>query len=195
MTDTKQYITLSEVTAAPLSVVKSVKQLPDIRPQEVIIIPGYPPEAAPPLPMGTGKPRQSLADLIRVGATYHPPASPGAFVEKIQSGYYAYERREEWRTCIIAAAYAGAFGPGSVERPYFSYTQAVYRLSRQVGYNLEMIVTDPLGVTGKFAERIIKLTDDHHWQREGIIEWVSEVEASLFRNFDPALPGRAVYRP
>jgi hypothetical protein len=177
----KQYITLQE--AKPVSgtaLVTGVTQLPDIRPPEPIIIPGYAEELAGPLPIMIPEPRRSLAELIRLGATYHDQASPGAFVEKVTMGYYAYERREVWRTCALAAAYAGAFGPASIERPQFSYSEAVFMLNGRLGYHLYTEVTDPVGGRGRLVDRIIKLTDDHKWTREGVAQWVEEIEAGLF---------------
>ena len=157
-----------------LALVTAVSQLPDIATNpSVIVIPG---QAATPHNFGPELPRLSLAQLIAAGSAYHDAAAPGAFVEVLQVGYYAWERRIVYRTCPVAAAYVGAFGPDSIERPAFSYTQAIYRLSRRVGYDLEVPVVDPLGKRGPLVERIIKLTDDHKWDRAGIIEWVSEVE-------------------
>src|SRR5690606_4889556 len=77
----------------------------------------------------------TLSNFLRVGRLYHPLCR-NTFVERVQIGYYAYERREEWRTCALAAAYAGAFGPQSIEKPEFSYSMAIWRLSQLVGFDI-----------------------------------------------------------
>jgi len=155
---------------------------------DIIIIPGHT-EPPPPLPLliPEPKPRKTLAHFLRVGATYHPRCR-NAFVEKVQIGYYAYERREEWRTCLLAAAYAGAFGPNSIERPQFSYTQAVFLLSEEVGYSLKTVVTDPTGNSGPLADRIIKLADDHFWDENGVAKWLDRIEPLLQSQAPQILP-------
>lgn len=117
----------------------------------------------------------TLSNFLRIGRLYHPLCR-SAFVEKVQLGYYAYERREEWRTCALAAAYAGAFGPQSIERPDFSYSMAIWRLSQRVGYNIgERQVVGPTGRHNNLADEMIKLVDDNLWTRAGVAEWVASL--------------------
>jgi hypothetical protein len=131
---------------------------------EPIIIPGYVP---------TSKPQeQPLSELLRIGRQYHPLCR-NSFVECVQIGYYAYERREEWRTCALAAVYAGAFGPQSIERPDFSYSMAVWRLSQRVGFNVgQRQVIGPTGRHNNLADEMIKLVDENLWTRAGVADWL-----------------------
>lgn len=48
----------------------------------------------------------TLSRSLLLGRAYHPLCRQ-SFVEKVQFGYYAYERREEWRTCALAALTLG----------------------------------------------------------------------------------------
>jgi hypothetical protein len=94
----------------------------------------------------------------------------------VQIGYYAYERREEWRTCALAAAYAGAFGPQSIERPDFSYSMALWRLSQRVGYNINACqVVGPTGRRNNLADEMIRLVDEDLWTRAGVADWVESL--------------------
>jgi hypothetical protein len=125
-----------------------------------------------PVYFGEYSPLAKLAGFLAIGRTYHELARY-AFVEKVQMGYYAYERRTEWRTCALAAAYAGAFGPQAVERPEFSYSEAVWRLSKQVGYNLDQLYV--IGPTGRFSavcDEMVLLIDANFWTRRGVAEWL-----------------------
>jgi len=106
---------------------------------------------------------ETLSNFLRVGRQYHPLCRH-SFVERVQVGYYFYERREEWRTCALAAAYAGAFGPGSIERPEFSYSMVVWRLSQRVGFDISAI-----------AEKMITLVDENFWTRAGVAEWLESM--------------------
>lgn len=117
----------------------------------------------------------SLSNFLRIGRLYHPLCR-NAFVERVQYGYYAYERREEWRTCALAAAYAGAFGPQSIERPDFSYSMAIWRLSQRIGFDIgQQQVTGPTGRRNNLANEMIKLVDDNLWTRAGVAEWVASL--------------------
>lgn len=116
-----------------------------------------------------------LSHFLRIGRLYHPLCR-NAFVERVQIGYYAYERREEWRTCALAAAYAGAFGPDSIERPDFSYSMAVWRLSQRVGFDIgQRQVVGPTGRHNTLADEMIQLIDDNLWTRAGVAEWVASL--------------------
>lgn len=115
-------------------------------------------------------PDNKLSKYLFVGRTHHDLCR-NTFVEKIQHGYYAYERWIEWKTCAVAAAYAGAFGASSIEHPKFSYSMAVWRLSQLVGYDIgKYEITDPTGRTAPVAEVMIKLVDDNYWNRVGVFE-------------------------
>jgi hypothetical protein len=119
--------------------------------------------------------RDTLANFLQIGRLYHPLCR-NAFVEKVAVGYYAYERREEWRTCALAAAYAGAFGPQSIEKPDFSYSMAIWRLSQRAGFNIgERQVVGPTGRHNNLADEMIKLVDDNLWTRAGVAEWVASL--------------------
>lgn len=126
------------------------------------------------LPPNQTEPKtDSLSHFLHMGRLYHPLCR-NAFVERVQLGYYAYERREEWRTCALAAAYAGAFGPQSIEKPDFSYSMAIWRLSQRVGFDIgQRQVVGPTGRHNNLADEMIKLVDDNLWTRAGVAEWVA----------------------
>ncbi len=116
-----------------------------------------------------------LSYYLRIGRAYHALCR-GTFVQRVQRGYYAYERREEWQTCALAAAYAGAFGPQSIEKPEFSYTMAIWQLSQLVGFDIgQHQVTGPTGRRGSVAEEMIKLVDENLWTRAGVAEWLASI--------------------
>jgi len=118
-------------------------------------------------------PLAELARFLAIGRTYHKRAEVGSFVEKVQKGYYAYERREEWRTCAVAAAYAGAFGPGSIERGEFSYSMAIWELGDLVGHDLnELHVLGPTGRVSAVMDEMVLLTDTNYWTRLGLVHWL-----------------------
>lgn len=133
---------------------------------EPVIIPGYAPAV---------QPVASLSRFLWLGRVLHPLCR-NAFVERVQIGYYAYERREEWRTCALAAAYAGAFGPQSIEKPEFSYSMAIWRLSQRVGFDIgQRQVIGPTGRHNNLADEMIKLVDENLWTRAGVAEWVASL--------------------
>lgn len=133
---------------------------------EPVIIPGYVPAAWP---------EQKLSAFLRIGRLYHPLCR-NAFVERVQIGYYAYERREEWRICALAAAYAGAFGPQSIEKPEFSYSMAVWRLSQRVGFDIgKRQLVGPTGRRNNVADEMVKLVDVNLWTRAGVAEWLASM--------------------
>ena len=109
-----------------------------------------------------------LSDLLLIGRQYHAQCR-GTFVERVEHGYYAYERWVEWRTCALAAVYAAAFGPASIERPEFSYTQAVWQLSRLMGWGLEeRMVQGPTGRRNNVATELVKLVDENYWDTNAL---------------------------
>lgn len=117
----------------------------------------------------------TLSNFLRIGRLYHPLCR-NSFVERVQIGYYYYERREEWRTCALAAAYAGAFGPQSIERPEFSYSMAVWRLSQRVGFDIgQKQVVGPTGRHNTLADEMIQLIDENLWTRAGVAEWIESL--------------------
>lgn len=117
----------------------------------------------------------TLSNYLRIGRTYHPLCRH-AFIEQRMTGYYHYEQRVEYSTCAVAAAYAGAFGPQSIERPDFSYSMALWRLSQKVGYDLNtLIVNGPTGRRQSVAEEMMQLVDINHWSREGLVEWLESL--------------------
>ena len=138
-------------------------------PPAPVIIPAYVP-ASEPQP-------QPLHELPRLRRLYHPLCR-NSFVECVQIGYYAYERRNEWRTCALAAAYAGAFGPQSIERPEFSYSMAVWQLSQRIGFDIgQRQVIGPTGRHNNLADEMIKLVDENLWTRAGVADWLETLEA------------------
>lgn len=117
----------------------------------------------------------TLSRSLAIGRTYHPLCR-GTFVQKVQHGYYAYERWTEWQTCALAAAYAGIFGPGEIEKPEFSYSQACWLLSQVVGYDpAKLIVEGPTGRRLSVAEEMVKLVDDNLWNRRAVAAWLGSV--------------------
>ena len=115
-----------------------------------------------------------LSELLLTGRRYHELCRD-TFVEKVQVGYYAYERRNVWRTCAVAAAYAGAFGAESIERDAFSYSMAVFRLSKLVGYNIKKVTIPlPSGEIVPLDEAMIRLVDEHYWTRQGVAEMLMD---------------------
>lgn len=117
----------------------------------------------------------TLSRALALGRTYHPLCRQ-AFTERVTIGYYAYEQRQEWRTCALAAAYAGIFGPGEIERPDFSYSQACWLLGQVLGYDpAKLIVEGPTGRRLPVAEEMIALTDVDLWTRRGVAAWLGRV--------------------
>lgn len=116
-----------------------------------------------------------LSELIAIGRTYHPLCR-GAFIEKRVTGYYHYEQRVTWHTCALAAAYAAAYGRETVERPEFSYSMALFRLARIIGYRAdELTVTGPTGRVQPVSEEVMQLVDINYWTRQGVAEWLEDI--------------------
>lgn len=141
--------------------------------------------AANPQPVNVGSGGQTVPPLNRgywdlsqallAGRELHPLCR-GTFVQKVQHGYYAYERRDEWQTCALAAAYAGIFGRAAVEQPEFSYTQACWLLSQVLCYDpAKLIVEGPTGRRLPVAEEMVKLVDDNLWNRRAVAAWLGSV--------------------
>lgn len=191
----KKYLTLSAPARAPVITAPGPEcavTTPNNSSLAPVVIPGQAQAEDGPPPIfidnGSGASQErgaglaGLARLILIGRQYHEAAGPGAFVEKIYQGYYGYERHTVYKTCAIAAAYAGAFGPKSIERPAFSYSQAVYTLSLLLNFDLKQTVTDPAGGRGPLVVRIIKLTDVHYWDTAGIVAWLFDMARSAAGN-------------
>lgn len=172
-----RWLGLQKTESAPTSLtVLTPTGIISSTPKQTALIPQKPtPIIIPHSPEELDVKRDTLSNFLQIGRLYHPLCR-NAFVEKVQTGYYAYERREEWRTCALAAAYAGAFGPQSIERPDFSYSMAIWRLSQRVGYNIgERQVVGPTGRHNNLADEMIKLIDDNLWTRVGVAEWVASL--------------------
>ncbi len=124
---------------------------------------------------------QKLSQLILSGRQHHPQAV-GSFVEQVTAGYYAYEQRTEWRTCALAAAYVGAFGPNAInERTGQSMVNA--GLEPLIGYHPDMltIAGPPLPINGGTAHHVRSvsatiqaLNDNHGWTRLAIARWLAQ---------------------
>ncbi len=138
-------------------------------PQSDPIIINIPKRQAPPNP-------NTLSYYLEKGRHMHPLCRD-SFIERIDIGYYHYERRTEWRTCALAAAYAGAFGPRSVERPEFSYSMAIWQLSQKVGYDLRTtMVHGPTGRCQPVIDEMIQLIDIDGWTRAGVAQWLQTLK-------------------
>lgn len=147
-----------------LSQIVAVTPLPITVPQHV------PP---PVINIPSPAPQRRLSDLLEAGRQLHPLCR-NAFVERVEMGFYAYEKRTEWRTCALAAIYAALFGAASIQRPDFSYTQAVWRVSQRVGWGIgERMVVGPTGRRNNVADEMIKLIDENLWSRATVAEWLA----------------------
>lgn len=132
---------------------------------EVVTIPA-------PVYFASASPLDELARLLLVGRRLHLLCRE-SFVVKMVKGYYGYERREEWRTCAVAAALVGLYGPDVIERDVFSYSQAVFQLNRHVGYNLDQLwVLGPTGRLSTVYDEMVLLTDTNYWTRRGVADWL-----------------------
>lgn len=121
-------------------------------------------------------PFAELARLLLIGREYHEPCRE-TFVERVQTGYYAWEIRMEWRTCSVAAAYAGLRGPRSIEKDFFSYTQAVWELNQHLGFELDQVaIVGPTGRRSTVYDEMILLTDANLWTRRGVAQWLPKVQ-------------------
>ena len=114
----------------------------------------------------------TLSSYLDKGRQMHPLCRH-SFIERVELGYYHYERRTEWRTCALAAAYAGAFGAHTIERPEFSYSMALWQLSQKLGYDLhQTIVYGPTGRCQPVIDEMVQLIDQDGWTREGVAQWL-----------------------
>lgn len=117
-----------------------------------------------------------LSQLLRIGSFIHPLCRH-SFVEQSICSPYAYSRRHvNYRTSALAASYVGAYGPHAIKEAEFSYSMAVWRMSRVVGYDItKLIVEGPTGRINSVADEMIQLTDEDYWTREGVAEWLESV--------------------
>lgn len=121
---------------------------------------------------GTANPFSWLGYFLATGRQMHDPISD-AFVGYKDSGYYHYERRRNWLTCAVAAAYAGAFGAESIEEQRLSPSLVKWRLGHLIGVDLDTVtVTGPTGRTQPVLDEMISLMDTDGWSRAGIAEWL-----------------------
>ncbi|MCP5097426.1 MAG: hypothetical protein GY943_17920 [Chloroflexi bacterium] len=119
--------------------------------------------------------QSTLADYLFIGRQYHALCRHH-FVEQVMHGHYAYSRYVEYRTCAIAAAYAGAFGSESIKSRKLSKSMAIWRLNQRVGYDLtSRMIVGPTGRTNTVADEMFKLIDVDYWTREGVADWLQVV--------------------
>lgn len=124
-------------------------------------------------------PLAKLAELLQIGRRFHDRAPANYFVWQ-----RPYDRNRDYyenlvgsnrpiHTCAVAAAYAGAFGPQAVEQSGFSWSEAVWRLNRHIGYNLdELLVVGPTRRQSTIYDEMILLNDANGWSRAGVAEWL-----------------------
>ena len=142
--------------------------------------PSYRPVPQPDIIYNPGRPvwrqtRPTLSQLLRIGSAVHPLCR-NSFVEQVICGHYAYSRRIGYRTNPVAAIYVGAFGPDAIKEATFSYSMAVWRINKMVGYDItNRIVDGPTGRRSDVAHEIIQLSDADFWTREGIAEWLESI--------------------
>lgn len=129
----------------------------------------------------------SLAACLERGRRMHPLCRD-SFIERHDIGYYHYERRTEWHTCAVAAAYAGAFGARAIETAVPvcsparmpltgpSGSQMTWQLSHRLGIDLQnTAVYGPTGRRQPIADEMIQLTDRDGWTRAGIVSWLQSL--------------------
>lgn len=117
----------------------------------------------------------TLSNFLRIGLKLHPLCRH-SFVKKVITGYYHYDRKIQYQTCAVAAAYAGAFGPESIDDVQFSFSMATWRLSQKVGYDLnQLIVKGPTGRLNSVSQEMTQLVDENWWTREGVAEWLESL--------------------
>lgn len=130
----------------------------------------------------------SLAACLERGRHMHPLCRD-SFIERHDIGYYHYERRTEWRTCAVAAAYAGAFGARAIETAVPvcsparqmsltgpSGSQMAWQLGQHLGIDLQnTAVYGPTGRRQPIANEMIALVDRDGWTRAGIVSWLQSL--------------------
>lgn len=113
-----------------------------------------------------------LSAYLAIGRQFHPLCRY-SFIERIETGYYYHEKQVYYRTCAIAAAYAGAMGRHSIEQPDFSSSQAIWQLNQRVGYDMnQRLVIGPTGRTQPIVDEMMTLIDNDNWNRAGVVEWL-----------------------
>ena len=156
----------SQTVLSPVKLSPQSKNLPQTIPPTVI-------------DMGYQHPMRQAASLshyLRIGSQYHPLCRH-SFVEQVVQGHHAYSRQIEFRTCALAAAYAGAYGPDSIKESGFSYSMATWRLGNLMGQNLsDTKVTGPTGRTNNnVIDEMVQLVDENLWTREGVADWLESI--------------------
>ena len=118
-----------------------------------------------------------LSQLIETGRHYHTQAK-GYFVQKWSNNHYFVKHRvEELRTCALAAAYVGSYGPNSInERITRSMVEA--ELEPIIGYHPGLrIITcpvlydrrnQPYQGTSSVSALVQYLNDQEGWTRAAI---------------------------
>ena len=130
-------------------------------------------QAAVSSPMYMGGKRPYLWQLVQRGAAVYPLAR-NSFVDVITQGAYAYSKRVTYRTCVIAAAYVGAFGADAITQAGFSHSQAMFRIALRIGWDISKLsVTGPTGRQQMLDAEIVQLVDKNLWDYAGVIEWLA----------------------
>lgn len=120
-------------------------------------------------------PTRALAAFLSIGRTYHPLCRR-TLIQRQVVGYYHYERHVVYKTGPLAATYAGAFGSQMVERPDFSYSMALWKLSQEVGCDLSQLwVNGPTGRCQPVIEEMTSLVDVDYWTRAGLVSWLESL--------------------
>lgn len=160
----RQFASLLAVRPLPMPIRQGL-------PQHGVVIPG---QAQPTIiHMPTAQPAlATLSELILAGRRLHKVCR-GGYVRKIRHGSYLYERWDEWTTCALAAAYAGAFGAKAVERDDWSPDEAIWKLEMVLGYNVRtQRITSPNRYETTIEKEIYHLVDAKMWSREGVALWL-----------------------
>jgi len=118
----------------------------------------------------------SLSHYLRIGSQYHPLCRH-SFVEQVIKGQTRRASQVEFRTCALAAAYAGAYGADTIREPKFSYSMATWRLSNLLGKDISNAkVSGPTGRTNNSViDEMIQLVDENYWTREGVADWLESI--------------------
>ena len=108
----------------------------------------------------------------------------GKFVERVQHGFYHYERHEEWRICALAAIYIGLTNatPASIASTDFDMIE--FGITRLTGRNLRYIyapaaTSDGIVAKGQIVSlfaHLVTLTDNG-WHPNEIIGYCRAAEA------------------
>ena len=124
-----------------------------------------------------------VADYLAMGWRRYGIAR-NHFVQRIDHGHYAYERRTEWRVCALVAIYIGLTGSHPKEVYGMEWDAVEFGITGQLGFNLRHVyapaITSALGVskgepTSLFSH--LALLTDNHWPKQEIINYCRTAEA------------------